>query len=143
MDVKLTLTKAIMALLHLCLYSSHNQIFVIPGLAMSKIYAITMLVILNNRLKIEGGRFYQGEEEEEEEVTLNSENPRRHSRTNIIVSNGRLTFQLGDVLPARRNNENNPSHDHDSVLQMEVVCCHILKHLTLYIKMNIRRGNLK
>lgn len=81
-----------------------------------------MLVILNNRLKIEGGRFYQ-REEEEEEVTLTSPgNPRRHSRTNIIVSKGRLTFQLGDVLPARRNGENNPGHDHDSVLQMEVVC---------------------
>ncbi|KAF8799753.1 hypothetical protein BYT27DRAFT_7200985 [Phlegmacium glaucopus] len=105
---------AIMAILHLCLYSSRNEIFVIPGLSMSKLYATTMLVILNNRLKIEGGRFEQGDVEES---TLSSQGERRNSRTTkILVSNGRLTFQLADV-PAMPNSRNT-STAHDSVVDL-------------------------
>jgi len=104
---------AIVAILHLCLYASHNQAFVIPGLAMSKIYAITMLVILNNRLRIEGGRFNQ-EEEASLPISFDRTGRQRNSRTNIIVSNGRLTFQLADTLPASPTNTNGV--DHDSIL---------------------------
>jgi hypothetical protein len=76
---------------------------------MSKIYAITMLVIFNNRIKISGGRFDQEEEDEECDLPSRlSRDPRRDSRresrdgrkTKILVSNGRLTFQLADVPPS-------------------------------------------
>jgi len=89
---------AIMAILHLCLYVSHNEPFVIPGLAMSKIYATTMLVVFNNRVKILGGRFDLEEEEEYlQEAALAAATPsreRRNSGTKVFVSNARLTFQL-------------------------------------------------
>jgi len=93
---------AIMAILHACLYAMKSEFFVIPGLCMSKIYAITMLVIFNNRIKISGGRFDQEEEDEECDLTTTrlsrDQLQRRESRdsrkTKILVSNGRLTFQL-------------------------------------------------
>jgi len=91
---------AIIAILHLCLYVSHSEPFVIPGLALSKIYAITMLVIFNNRIKISGGRFDLEEEEEHVEAALAagampSRDRRRSSGTKVFVSNTRLTFQMG------------------------------------------------
>ena len=122
--MKFTPPKAIVAILHLCLYSSRNPLFVIPGLALSKIYATTMLVILNNRLKIEGGRFNQ----EDVESSLPSPRERQASRkTKILVSNGRLTFQLAE-LPAIPNSGN--VTDHDSVSDTSTVC---------YIFLNIQR----
>ena len=103
-------------MLHACLYATKSESFVIPGLCMSKIYATTMLVIFNNRIKISGGRFDQ-DEDEECDFTLStlSRNPRRESRresrdgrkTKILVSNGRLTFQLADD-PSLPSVESNP-----------------------------------
>jgi len=93
---------AIIAILHLCLYVSHSEPFVIPGLVLSKIYAITMLVIFNNRVKISGGRFDLAEEEEHLQAALaagatpsESRERRRSSGTKVFVSNTRLTFQMG------------------------------------------------
>ena len=112
--------KAIMAILHACLYASKSEYFVIPGLCMSKIYAITMLVIFNNRIKILGGRFDQEEDEECDftSPTL-SRDPRRESRdssrkTKIFVSSGRLTFQLANEPAASQSVENSPTSS-DSV----------------------------
>lgn len=93
-----------MAILHACLFVTKSESFVIPGLCMSKIYATTMLVIFNNRIKISGGRFDQEEEEESGLTTTRlSRDQRRDSRdsraTKIIVANGRLTFQLAEDIP--------------------------------------------
>lgn len=110
--------KAIMAILHACLYVSKSEFFVIPGVCMSKIYAITMLVIFNNRIKISGGRFGQEEDEESTQTrttlstTGTSREQRRESRdsrtTKIFVSNGRLTFQLASDVPPSPSVESNP-----------------------------------
>lgn len=88
---------AIMAVLHLCLYVSHSEAFVIPGLSMSKMYATTMLVVFNNRVKISGGRFDQDDDDDVEsaiEVAVTPSRERRNSGAKVFVSNARLTFQL-------------------------------------------------
>ena len=110
-----------MAMLHACLYASKSESFVIPGLCMSKIYATTMLVIFNNRIKISGGRFDQDEDDEECDfaTTTLSRDPRRDTRresrdgkkTKIFVSSGRLTFQLADVPPLPSVEDNPNSSD--------------------------------
>jgi len=101
---------AIMAILHACLYASQSEFFVIPGLCMSKIYATTMLVIFNNRIKISGGRFDQ---EEDEECALTetrlSRRESRDSRTKILVSNRRLTFKLAKDAPPSPSVQNSQS----------------------------------
>jgi len=48
---------AFVAILHFCLYFIKTTTFLIPGLTISKVYGNTMLVILNNRIKILNGRF--------------------------------------------------------------------------------------
>ncbi|KAF9564534.1 hypothetical protein CPC08DRAFT_705273 [Agrocybe pediades] len=66
---------AIVAILNLCLYFANTPSFLIAGLTLSKVYANTMLVILNNRAKIVDGRDSLaagrrrrlGEEDEEEQ----------------------------------------------------------------------------
>lgn len=98
-----------MATLHLCLYVSHIELFVIPGLSMSKIYATTMLVILNNRIKILGGRFDNEGDEESAVTRISTSGERRNSRTKIFVSNGRLTFQLGSDIPPSPITDNSAS----------------------------------
>jgi hypothetical protein len=81
---------------------------------MSKIYATTMLVILNNRIKIIGGRF-DNEGDEESRLTgigtsrTGTSGERRNSRTKIFVSNGRLTFQLASDTPPSPITENSGS----------------------------------
>ena len=99
-----------MALLHACLYVSKSESFVIPGLCMSKLYATTMLMIFNNRIKISGGRFDEDEDDDECEFTSSthrlSRDPPPESRndskkkTKIFVSSTRLTFQLASELPS-------------------------------------------
>ena len=82
---------------------------------MSKIYSTTMLVIFNHRMKISGGRFDQ---EENEECALTSTMLSREERreswdssTKILVSNGRLTFQLAkDVSPTPSVENSQSSH---------------------------------
>jgi hypothetical protein len=119
---------AIMAILHVCLFVSHSESFVIPGLCMSKIYATTMLVIFNNRLKISGGRFDQEENEECEFTTSRVSSTRRErrdsrdSRTKVFVSNGRLTFHLATDLPLSPSvaSENSPSTNSESVPHTKV-----------------------
>lgn len=44
------LHKAAIAILHFCLYFVKSTAFLLPGLTISKVYANTMLVILNNRI---------------------------------------------------------------------------------------------
>ncbi|CAA7268392.1 unnamed protein product [Cyclocybe aegerita] len=91
---------AVFAILHLCLYFANHQIFVVPGLTISKIYANTMLVILNNRIKILDGRVPADQSQVEFERCLSgsfqsvktNSKPRNTSR--VIVSKDRLTFRL-------------------------------------------------
>jgi hypothetical protein len=114
---------AILAILHACLYASKSESFVIPGLCMSKIYATTMLVIFNNRIKISGGRFDQEDEDCDLSSTPRlSRDPRRESRdgrkTKILVSNGRLTFQLADIPPS--SSVENISSASDSVRNTKI-----------------------
>jgi len=104
---------AIMAILHTCLFVTKSESFVVPGLCMSKLYATTMLVIFNNRLKISGGRFDQEQDEENALTTRLSRDQRRESRdsrtTKIIVANGRLTFQLAEDQPPSPSFQNSSS----------------------------------
>jgi len=55
--VETGMVTAFVAILHFCLYFIKTTTFLIPGLTISKVYANTMLVILNNRIKIVNGRF--------------------------------------------------------------------------------------
>ncbi|KAF9482715.1 hypothetical protein BDN70DRAFT_402919 [Pholiota conissans] len=93
---------AIVAILHLCLYFGNDSAFIIPGLTVSKVYANTMLVLLNNRMEIVAGR---RRTQEESHDSLNSptafRNPATSSRqrSTIMVSNDRLTFRLNDIPP--------------------------------------------
>lgn len=119
--MKFTFPKAIVAILHVCLFASLNQLFVIPGLVMSKIYAITMLMILNNRLKISGGRFNQ-EEDDDEKLVLPTRDQRNSlkPKTKILVTNQRLTFRLAEV-PAVPN-DSERSTDQGSLFDTSSVC---------------------
>ena len=114
--------KAIIAITHACLYAVKSESFVIPGLSMSKIYAITMLVIFNNRIKFSGGRFDQEGDEEIVESSLSTREQRReslHSRpTKVFVSNKRLTFQLAPDVPALPTLE----HSSSSSKSVRIVC---------------------
>ena len=88
---------------------------------MSKTYAITMLMIFNNRIKISGGRLDQEEEEECDfqvaNVTSTLSRDQRPGRsrdgrnTKIFVSTGRLTFQLAEDPPSPKveNNASSPT----------------------------------
>lgn len=102
----LTHSTALFAIMHLCLYFANSSAFVVPGLTASKIYANTMLVILNNRMRIVDGRMGV-----EDEVTIDSpsqlfadqtrtsEETSRRARGNstIIVSHDRLIIRLDDI----------------------------------------------
>lgn len=118
---------AIVAILHACLFVTKSESFVVPGLCMSKIYATTMLVIFNNRIKILGGRFDQEEDEETALTTTShrlSRDQRRESRdsrtTKIVVANGRLTFHLAEDLPPSpsvQNSSSTPNSPRNSHIQ--------------------------
>lgn len=96
---------------------------------MSKIYATTMLVILNNRIKISGGRFDQDDSEEESQTPLSPSRERRNSRTTkILVSNGRLTFQLADVPSMPRVDNRTTGTDQSSMLSIENAVCQYIPY---------------
>ena len=118
--MKFTFPKAILAILHVCLFASLNQLFVIPGLVMSKIYAITMLMILNNRVKISGGQFNQEEDDDEELVLPTRDQRNSKPKTKILVTNERLTFRLPEV-PAVPNDTERGA-DHGSMFDTSSVC---------------------
>jgi len=95
------LTAAI-AILHFCLYFVKSTAFLLPGLTISKLYANTMLVILNNR--IISGRL-RSDSIDNLDVSPRSPNgcvftvpsARRTTRgggTSIIVTKDRLVFRL-------------------------------------------------
>ncbi|KAH9477720.1 hypothetical protein JR316_0009946 [Psilocybe cubensis] len=114
---------AIFAILHLCLYFATSPAFIVPGLTVSKVYANTMLVILNNRMQIVNGRFVTGSDVEDDgTATIGSQNRifaseqsrsqsptetetrstermsrRTRARSTIIVARDRLVIRLGDV----------------------------------------------
>lgn len=114
--------EAAVAILHFCLYWVKTITFVVPGLTISKFYGNTMLVILNNRMKILNGRMStsdsvdnldsvaadihsRGGSEGRSVFTLPSDNKPGRSGGNIIVGKERLLFRL----------DNTPRHT--SVLQ--------------------------
>ncbi|KAF8908634.1 hypothetical protein CPB84DRAFT_1767137 [Gymnopilus junonius] len=92
---------AIFAILHLCLYFANSQTFIVPGLSVSKLYANTMLVILNNRMRIVDGRTHNLNDSD-----AGMESPRRlfavhdsgrRSTSTVVIKNGRLLFRLNDL----------------------------------------------
>ncbi|KAF8157034.1 hypothetical protein B0H34DRAFT_770658 [Crassisporium funariophilum] len=102
---------AIVAILHLCLYFANNEAFLVPGLTVSKLYANTMLVILNNRLRILDGRILDRVQESSDSPSfaLSEMEEGVRSRSTIIVSNDRLTFRFDDSRE-RHLNENVKRH---------------------------------
>lgn len=115
---------AIFAILHLCLYFANASAFIVPGLTVSKIYANTMLFILNNRMRIVDGRL-----KSEDEVTLDSPSQlftdptrtsgsgggRPRNTSTVMVSNDRLVIRLHDI---QRTNSHVPRNsEHDTIRQ--------------------------
>ncbi|KIK01544.1 hypothetical protein K443DRAFT_678306 [Laccaria amethystina LaAM-08-1] len=88
---------AVIAMVHLVLYFSFTDSFIVPGVIISKVYANTMLMILNNRLRIVGGRIEERQESMEDKTDVSFRNPTTTSRTQIHVSRDRLTFRLNDI----------------------------------------------
>ncbi|KDR72613.1 hypothetical protein GALMADRAFT_73557, partial [Galerina marginata CBS 339.88] len=96
---------AVVAILHLCLYFANSQSFIVPGLTVSKIYANTLLVMLNNRMRMVNGRLSNDDDENSQISSgmLFRDRPRSHSQSaprhtsRIIVSNDRLIFRLDDL----------------------------------------------
>ena len=84
-------------MVHLVLYFSFTDAFIVPGSTISKVYANTMLMILNNRLRIIGGRIEERQESNEDKTDVSFRNPTTTSRTQIHVSRDRLTFRLNDI----------------------------------------------
>jgi hypothetical protein len=84
-------------MVHLVLYFSFTDSFIVPGVTISKVYANTMLMILNNRLRIVGGRIEERQESMEDKTDVSFRNPTTTSRTQIHVSRDRLTFRLNDI----------------------------------------------
>ena len=54
-------------------------------------------MILNNRLRIIGGRIEERQESNEDKTDVSFRNPTTTSRTQIHVSRDRLTFRLNDI----------------------------------------------
>ena len=88
---------AVIAMVHLVLYFSFTDAFIVPGSTISKVYANTMLMILNNRLRIIGGRIEERQESNDDKTDVSFRNPTTTSRTQIHVSRDRLTFRLNDI----------------------------------------------
>lgn len=83
-------------MVHLVLYFSFTDAFIVPGVTISKVYANTMLMILNNRMRIIGGRIEERQESIDDKADVSFRNPTT-SRTQIHVSRDRLTFRLNDI----------------------------------------------
>jgi len=89
---------AVIAMAHLVLYFAFTDAFIVPGVTISKVYANTMLMILNNRLRIIGGRIEERQESMEDKAAdVSFRNPTTSSRAQIHVSRDRLTFRLNDI----------------------------------------------
>lgn len=90
---------AVIAMVHLVLYFAFTDAFLVPGVTISKVYANTMLMILNNRLRIIGGRIEERQESMDDKTDVSFRNPTTGSggRTQIHVSRDRLTFRLNDI----------------------------------------------
>ncbi|PPQ84246.1 hypothetical protein CVT26_012354 [Gymnopilus dilepis] len=102
---------AIFAILHLCLYFANNQSFIVPGLSVSKLYANTMLVILNNRMRIVDGRTHNPNDSDpgiESPRRLFAHPESRRSTSTVVIKNGRLVFRLNDL--EKTMSRNAPSH---------------------------------
>ncbi|KAF8999139.1 hypothetical protein BDQ17DRAFT_765718 [Cyathus striatus] len=84
---------ALVAIAHLIFYltrSDTSLLFVVFGVIISKVYANTVLVLLNHRMKISGGRA--------ERSAASSENPLEISYpSRICVDNDRMTIRLDDL----------------------------------------------
>jgi hypothetical protein len=117
---------AAVAILHFCLYFGKATTFLVPGLTISKVYANTMLVILNNRMKILNGRFPNDSEDnfdvspqtitvgaprspasrrtmDRSVFTLPSERKAVRTGGSIVVTKDRLVFRLDPASDTRRS----------------------------------------
>lgn len=102
----------------MCLYFANSQVFLVPGLSLSKVYANILLLLFNNRIKVVDGRANENnttnsnwEEAFRVEIdhTVDVQPPspikknagdRPRSTSTVIVSNDRLVFRLGDMPPS-------------------------------------------
>jgi hypothetical protein len=100
----------------MCLYFANSQAFLVPGLALSKVYANILLLLFNNRIKLVNGRDNENDSNWEEalraQVDTNTDaqpsspisptkkNGRARSTSTVFVSNNRLVFRLGDLPPS-------------------------------------------
>jgi len=105
----------------MCLYFENSQAFLVPGLALSKVYANILLLLFNNRIKLIDGRASEikstnsnWEDAFRVEAGPNTdaqppsptrknvvrEGGRVRSTSTVFVSNDRLVFRLGDLPPS-------------------------------------------
>ncbi|TFK41687.1 hypothetical protein BDQ12DRAFT_392800 [Crucibulum laeve] len=83
---------AFVAIAHLILYFAPSITFIIAGANIAKIYANTILVLLNNRLEITNGRDAIARREYESAAEFSVS-----STSRILVSRDRLTILLDDL----------------------------------------------
>ncbi|KAF9523276.1 hypothetical protein CPB83DRAFT_863154 [Crepidotus variabilis] len=97
------------ALLHFVLYFTRSTGFLVPGLTISKVYANTMLVILNNRMRIVNGRVAQEDHEQsngsptfaselrsqDESIRSQTVNARHRSKAVYLPENERRPMTAG------------------------------------------------
>jgi len=120
---RLIIFTAAVAILHFCLYFIKTTTFLIPGLTISKVYANTTLVILNNRMKILNGRFPNDSDDnfdvsphtiaprspasrrtmDRSVFTLPSERKAVRTGGSIVVTKDRLVFRLDPASDTRRS----------------------------------------
>ena len=112
------------AILHMCLYFANSQAFLVPGLALSKVYANILLLLFNNRIKLVEGRsnvndssnsnweigFREGLDRNADKqppsptrksgASREAIPGRARSTSTVFVSNNRLVFRLEDLPPS-------------------------------------------
>jgi len=106
---------AVIALLHMCLYFENSQAFIVPGLSLSKVYANTMLILFNNRIKIVEGRSSGKNSDDNPDETFSDriveqlspssrKSPAarggfRGNTSTVFVGKDRLLFRMTDIPP--------------------------------------------
>ena len=113
----------------MCLYFANSQTFLIPGLALSKVYANILLLLFNNRIKLVNGRANENNSTNSnwegafrvEDPNADAQPPspitkknavreggRTRSTSTVFVSNDRLVFRLGDIPPSPQRTKPKP-----------------------------------
>jgi len=158
---RLIIFTAAVAILHFCLYFIKTTTFLIPGLTISKVYANTTLVILNNRMKILNGRFPNDSDDnfdvsphtiaprspasrrtmDRSVFTLPSERKAVRTGGSIVVTKDRLVFRLDPASDTRRSGLQSVSEGETQSVRESVHSDHVYVSRLLSEKKLIQRWN--